>query len=653
LPFIKQIASTYRRVGPRPVLLTRYIAHNGATRIRRHHLRHFYDARVVNVRPVARLRPWPLELGHRGSLPEALRPSADQLIAEADEVLGGQVDILGSGPIGLGQEIDWHRDFKSGYRWPEVFFMDVPVTRLDDDSDAKVAWDLSRCHHLLTLARAARLTGEERYAQGVERQLASWLAANPPGVGINWAQPMEVALRAVNWVWIVRTLEPAFPITGPLRRQVIASLQSHGRHLSRTFEGSPYLRSNHYLADILGLIVLGAVLDGERSAEKWSRHARRAFAREVRKQVLPDGMSFEASVGYHGLALEMFLLARLVAAWRGVPPARDHDAALRRMLSASQTLRHADGRVPLFGDVDSGRVLPGGFERRASHDPMLALGASVLGLDRLVDGSPSPEVAWTVGVDAWEALARRPVDAAPIPRSLPTGGIYVLQREPWRVIVRCGDVGQNGNGGHAHNDIGSYELLAGARFVVDPGNYAYTFNPEARNAFRSTGAHNTVTVDGEESNPLPAELFRLPQFAHPRVTEWTVEDSQSLRLEHDGYRRLAGAPQHRRHFELTADGSELVIVDTIVGANDHRLELSVHLAPDVEPERIGPHAFKLLHADGAHIVVRFAGDGITMEVRDGWVAPEYGVRRPAKVLVARRTGPLPSRIEHRYAQAGE
>jgi uncharacterized heparinase superfamily protein len=648
---VSEIAATVQRVGPRPVLLTRHATHHLTRRVAHRRLRRNYDRRIAAVSPVARLRPWPLDLARSEQLPESLRQAGEQLVAEADEVAIGRVDILGSGPAEIGRDVDWHRDFKSGYRWPESFFLDIEVTRLDDDSDAKVPWDLSRSHHMLTLARAARLTGEERYAREVERQLTSWLTANPPGVGINWAQPMEIALRAVAWVWVLRTLEPAFPLEASLRQRVLASLQSHGRHVSMTLEGTPYLRSNHYLSDILGLLILGAVLEGDPRGSRWMGYARRAFEREMQTQVLDDGMGFEASVGYHGLALEMFLLAWLTAAWRGGALSNRYESRLKRMLTASRVLRHPDGRVPLFGDVDNGRVLPGSFARPASHDAILGLGAAILGLDRPVDAEPSPEVAWTLGVTAWKELATRPLDQSTLPRSLPHGGIYVLEQAPWRAVIRCGDVGQNGNGGHAHNDLGSYELIRGARFVVDPGNYAYTFDPSARNAFRSTRAHNTVMIDGEEINPLPAQLFRLPQFAHPAVNEWRAEPPQLLDIEHDGYRRLAGAPRHRRRFDLAADGTELTITDIVDGSGTHRLESNIHLAPDVDVEIVAPGEFKLRHPSGEQITARLAGDRVTSAVRDDWVSPQYGTRQRSKVLVAERHGRLPARIEHSFGQA--
>ena len=105
---------------------------------------------------------------------------------------------------------------------------------------------------------------------------------------------MEVAIRAVNLVWALATLEEWRPLEASLRDRLIESLRWHGRHIRANLEGTPYLRSNHYLSDILGLLVLGWVLNGEPEAPKWFGFASREFEREILRQVHPDGVSFEA-----------------------------------------------------------------------------------------------------------------------------------------------------------------------------------------------------------------------------------------------------------------------------------------------------------------------------------------------------------------------
>jgi len=367
-----------------------------------------------------------------------LRGAAERLRDEAEMVARQEVDYLGSGPVSLGPRIDWQRDFKSGYRWAPAFYQDVQVTRLDDASDAKVPWELSRGHQLLTLARAARLYEDERLAEALEAQLDSWLRDNPAGQGINWVTPMEAAIRAINWVWAIGTLEGWRALNPGLRERVARSLQAHGRHIAANLEGSPLLRGNHYLSDVVGLLVLGTFLRDDPESRRWTRTARRALEREVIRQTCPDGTGGEASLPYHGLVLELLLVAWWVGERSGRPLSARYRERVERMLEVSRAVRHPGGRSPIFGDQDSGRILPASFDRPPTHDNLLDLGAAILGGPRALDAPPHEEVAWALGIEAYRALAARPVDDRPPPDELPHGGLYVLRAPRAHLVARWG-----------------------------------------------------------------------------------------------------------------------------------------------------------------------------------------------------------------------
>ena len=642
-----------RRLAPRPTLLARSVAHAAARRAQQRVVRRTYSWTVAKPRGRAKLVPPTVNLPRLDDLPDALRPPALELRAEAESILDHRFDILGSGPVRLGDEIDWHLDFKSGYRWPRVRYQDVEVTRLTDASDAKVPWELSRCHHLLTLARAARLFDDERFADELEDQLGSWLAENPPGYGINWTSPMEVALRAVNWVWAVGTLEQRRPLGEPLRADVARSLEIHGRHIATHLEGAPHLRSNHYLANILGLLVLGAALGGDSRTTRWFRRAHAAFEREINAQVHEDGIGFEASLPYHGLSLEMFLVAKKTAAEAGSPFSPAFHRRLERMLEASRALRHPDGRFPQIGDGDSGRVLPAGFRREPRIDNLLSVGAALFGKQRPLTQDPHEEVAWSLGLEAWERLAEQPV-AAPSERcAFPASGFYVLRGRRAHVVVRCGDIGQNGNGGHAHNDLLSFELSHGVPLVVDSGTYAYTSDPEARNLFRSTPAHNTVVVAGAEINPItPSVLFRLAQFAHPHAESWE-EGPERVRLavSHDGYRRLTPPVIHRRTYSLERASDELEVVDELLGDGVQRAESFIHFAPEAALAKVGLREWEIRRGEDRYSVEFEGFDEI--QLTEGWISDRFGVRERGPVLVGAVAGRLPLRFAYRLAPAAE
>lgn len=633
------------RIGPHPILLARTVVHHVVTKLRHRRLRSNYTRAIATPPTGVSLRPPAVDLPRLAELPAELVPAARRLIAEADAVCEHRVQYLGSEPVELGDEIDWHRDFKSGYRWEPSFYQDVEVTRLSDSSDAKVPWELSRGHQLLTLARAARLTGSDRYMHELEGQLGSWLDANPPGSGINWTNAMEVAIRAVNWIWAIGTAEAVRPLDPELRRRVVQSLSVHGRHVAANLEATPYLRSNHYIADLLGLAVIGGALQRDPKAAAWLRFATQELEREAMSQVGDDGLGGEASVPYHGLVLEMMLVARHEAARAGRPMSPRFDGRLQGMLAASRALRHPGGRIPQLGDGDSGRILPAGFARQPTHDHLLWLGSTMLGSRRPTAGHPHPEVAWTLGLAAWSRA--RALDLAPESGSTAFrhAGIYVLRAGDAHAVLRCGHVGQGGNGGHAHNDSLSYELsLGGVPLIVDPGTFAYTSDPDARNRFRSTRSHSTVVVDAEEINPIEqAALFRLAQVAQPSLRRFDSGGGHaSVEAEHDGYRRLPGGIIHRRELALTDDGRRLRVGDELSGSGEHRLESLIHLAPGVAASACEDGGFEVRLAGLAARVAFTGADRV--EVEDGWVSDAFGAREPAPVLVAHATSTLPARL---------
>ncbi|MBV9836911.1 MAG: alginate lyase family protein [Solirubrobacterales bacterium] len=644
------LAGTARRVGPHPVRLGLAVGERLLEPRRQRRLRRTYAGRISSPAEHATLHAPLIELASQPELPSELRQASAGILGEAEAALEHRVDLLGSGLVPLGPQIDWHADFKSGYRWPVAFYQDVEVTRLDDDSDAKVPWELSRGHQLLTLARAARLYEDERFARELEVQLTDWLAANPPGQGINWVNAMEVAIRAVNWLWAIGTLEQWRPLDPVLRDAVTRSLQVHGRHIAANLEGTQLLRGNHYLSDLLGLLALGAFLEGDTAAKRWLRFAQRELEREILAQVLPDGVGFEGSLPYHGLAMEIFLLGWLISMVVRRPLSSRYRVRLERMLEVSRSVRHPDGRSPVFGDQDSGRVLPGGSPRPPTHDNLLDLGSVLLELPRLVPGrAPHPEVAWTLGVPAWKEVAERAVTAAPPRTAFADGGLYLLAAGDLHAVVRWGGVGQRGRGGHGHNDLSSYELSYGVPFIVDSGTYLYTADPLERDAFRSARAHNVVVVDGLDMHPLPpAAPFQMPAHASFSVQRWRQSELQSELVGwHDGYRRDGVEVVCRRAIELSNADRALTVIDDVEGRGRRAVESLVHLAPGVQTTAVGDDQIQLTHR-GRGLTITFSG-ARSVAVEQGWVSDRYGVRDRSPLLRATVEAELPVRLSYRIS----
>ena len=253
------------------------------------------------------------------------------------------------------------------------------------------------------------------------------------------------------------------------------------------------------------------------------------------------------------------------------------------MFRAARILLARSGDLPQLGDNDSGHVLALRARGPTEGGYLAALGAALFHDPALrVAGAPPGdrvEAAWLLGPEALAWLGRAGGEAVPRSASLPVGGWHVLRRGPFEAFVSCGRNGQRGLGGHYHNDKLSLELrVDGVLAVADPGTPCYGRDPALRNAFRSTRAHATVSVDGLEQAPLPADrIFALPEAAGARVLELALGgEVERLVGEHRGYLARAGVV-HRRELLVSAAG--LVVLDRLEGAGEHAVELRWPLAP--------------------------------------------------------------------------
>ena len=189
--------------------------------------------------------------------------------------------------------IDWQLDFKSGYRWSEsTWYRDIRYGNIRG-ADVKVPWELGRLQHLPQLALAAtlaRANGDgaraEPYAREFQDQVLDFIAANPPRFGVQWAMTMDVAIRAANLLlaWdIFRAADVSFD--SEFMRVFSRSAFEHGSHIATNLEWSSHLRSNHYLADVVGLLFVAAYLPTSTRTDAWLLFATRELLAEVQRPV--------------------------------------------------------------------------------------------------------------------------------------------------------------------------------------------------------------------------------------------------------------------------------------------------------------------------------------------------------------------------------
>ncbi len=573
-------------------------------------------------------------------LRQRLPEQANQIVQQAEQIVQHRFDLLGYRGLEYGSPIDWHLDIIHGKRAPRKIFHRVHYLDFDEVGDSKVTWELNRHQHLVTLAKAYRLTGNTRYPDEILRQWRHWWEENPYPVGINWASSLEVGFRSLSWLWTYHLLESA-PGIPDFRAEWMRGLALHGRHIERYL--STYFSPNtHLLGEGVALFFLGVLCPELNGADRWREKGWQIVLDEVRRQVRPDGFHFEQSTYYHVYALDFFLHAAILAGVNGIALPSEFEATLEKMLSALFLLGRI-GPPPRFGDDDGGRLFDP-RRNRAEHllDP-LATGAILFhrGDFKVVAQQLREETIWLLGsqgVKQWDELEAQPLDMSSA--ALSGAGFYLMPtaKPPVQLVMDCGPLGTQ-SGGHGHADALSLTLHArGAELLIDPGACEYAGERDDRRMFRGTSMHNTVRLDGIDQAES-ATAFAWRQLTQSKVEEWIQGRHFDLLVgSHDGYERLPSQVRHHRSVLSLRNGVYLVR-DLVTGQGQHRLEVSWHLGQEVQLVEEG--LYRVRGASNGLALLPVEGHGWAEQVNKQPWSPAYGQKSSATVLTFSITSAVP------------
>src|SRR5271167_4844713 len=191
-------------------------------------------------------------------LRQRIPQQAEKIIHQADKICRHQFNLLGYEDLEYGDPIDWHLDLVHGKRAPQKAFYKVRYLDFDQVGDCKITWELNRHQHLVTLAKAYRLTGDRHYADEIFQQWKHWHAQNPYAVGINWVSSLEVAFRSLSWIWMYQMLEGTPAMPNEFRKEWLRAQAMNGRHIERYL--STYFSPNtHLLGEAVALLSLGTL----------------------------------------------------------------------------------------------------------------------------------------------------------------------------------------------------------------------------------------------------------------------------------------------------------------------------------------------------------------------------------------------------------
>jgi hypothetical protein len=576
-----------------------------AWRVREQAIRRSWARRQVRPDQVSGLPPVPpgiprqftsrLPAGTPGLVPQGAR---DAILAAADRLLAGEWEMLGVVRTDM-KDPDWFADPATGRRSaPEEYAFRLDQRSEEQVGNIKQVWEVNRLQHLTLLATAWYLTGDDGYAERVDAQLRSWLAANPFLSGVNWTSGIELGVRLINFAWIRRLLDgwpgavSLFEGNDLFARQV----RWHQEYLA-AFESHGSSANNHLIAEAAGQLAASCAFPWFAESASWRARSAAVLERSLRANTFPSGINRELATDYHGFVFELAVFAALEADAAGTPVSGKTWDLICAMADAMAALVDARLRPPRQGDSDEGRVVLLDAPRHNRWPALLALGGALFGrLDWWPAVAPDAVsvLASAIAQKDRPAVAHRPAQR---PSRWVDAGVCILRTDPLtlpEIWCRC-DGGPHGFlsiAAHAHADALSVEVRCdGVDILADPGTYCYHGEPEWRKYFQSTIGHNTVEVGGQWQSARGGAFLWMRHATGQEISVTGLDhgDIASWTAGHDGYRALKPSAAHRRSVRLDRGARVIEITDQVLGG-DHDVCLAFHLGPDVAAELSGSFA---------------------------------------------------------------
>lgn len=497
--------------------------------------------------------------------------------------------------------INWQKDFNYDFEWQFLWFKDISYDN-NTNADIKVPWELGRLQYLPWLAVAYSNTNEQKYKSELRNQIFDLIASNPTNFGVQWMTSMDIGIRLVNLLITFSCFQSLEELFDKEELELVESyLFDHYLHIKNNIEFSEGMRGNHYLSNLCSILIYLCFIDEDETKHSLIERYVSLIETELDYQFNSDGSNFEGSTRYHIFVNQMLISADIILQ-------KTHSLSLTKekmnKISSFTSELLQFNPPPQIGDNDSG------FYWKVLND------------EEITYNSIRNTINKNYGIK--------------------TGGKFINfgyihnKYNNIDVIFKCGKIGQNGKGGHNHNDNLSYELYVdGEPFVVDIGTFCYTSNYKKRNQYRATKAHNVLTVADKEQNEYGNstndDMFWLDtDKSSPELLEWSNEKTIGLI-------NYCGKPYKRK-----IEYKDKIIIISDRYESELEKKVYIYLYPSIGVKNVDNYVYKLWKNEKS-IILEISDSNI--EIQDYYFSPEYGVEIISKVLIISSNK---TEIKHKY-----
>ena len=469
--------------------------------------------------------------------------------------------------------IKWNYDHLSQYYWNNKKFSSFLKLSYENGTDVKIPWEISRLQHLTKLALIAFNKRNNKLRSKIYSHISSqvfdFIISNPPRFGINWKSNMEVSIRGSNISLITDILKEQSFLDNNQLDVLYNSIHDHMKFVIENLEWSKLSTSNHYLSNIVSLIVMANFLPMDEHNRGILSFAYNQLFNEIKNQFYDDGGNKEGSTGYHIFSNEIILIGLYfykrnpVQDFEAINTIRSIFNKVGQIMDSSQKLDVSlekqvytkidninyfssscirnDKSLVQIGDNDSGCFFP--FNINNNHEEQKYLHHN---LSRINTNIPfysylnSPKIKVKPHINLKKRVKIKDNDFKKKINKLSKNnksifhisfpkrinlrniksnafsdfGMYQFINESLSLFIICKNNYNYFNSGHIHDDNLGIDLVVDKTpIITDPGSFCYSRDPTLRSLYKSSKSHFVPRTSNMFNNKQEGEnLFYTDNF---------------------------------------------------------------------------------------------------------------------------------------------
>jgi hypothetical protein len=534
------------------------------------------------------------------------------------------------------KSINWHYGFAENYNWSMIQSnqLDIIPQINNHNVDVKYVWELNRHLFLTYLGFAYYYTQDEKYALKFKEIILHWIRHNPPMIGINWFSGLEISIRLTSWIFTLYFFKSSEIINNSQFFKIIfRSMFQHAYYLRFFYTKRSF---NHTIGELFGRYLFSHIFNDYKKIKNWEQISFKKLKTQILLQVRPDGFHIEQSINYHRFVLEFFMIFLLLNKDLIESP---EGILIKKMVKNLSVIVKPNGNLPLFGDVDNGKVLLLSGYNDKSHLDLINLGCVLFKSSDLkhIVKKLSPISLLLIGPEEVKSVDSLEFYEPKNKVIYYENSGYILLRNGWDdkssyLFVDLGNFGPQ-RAPHSHSGISNIILSCnGKDILIDSGTKSYNRSMEGRNYFRGSIAHNVISIDNK-NQAKPSSWFGWTQ--KPKTSRNVVESNDLIQIlcNHNGYSGFLV----QRLILASKDLRSIIIKDKVQPESrkkdnkKHQIELNYHFPEgtslDVDFE--GKNSVLI----NKEIMLSISSNSIfNYKVESAEIAPKYGETHQISVL---------------------